>query len=433
MKKNFIRVVICLALTLIWSHTAAAGEYSLGELYGQALKNSEKIKMAEENIYIAQMGKYKALSLLIPRLTAAAGYSRFTEQKYSVAGVLIQPNEAGTWTVRADQTFTLNARELDALKVAGQTITKTQYDLETAKSDYLLAVASSYYDVLRAKKSLEIAAANMARLTVYRNSVESRVKVGEQTRTALLRAEGELSGARAEYVKATNAMQLARAALVRVTGVEDDFRLKEEKNILSDQYELKQLRKTALEQRTDLKSYDMQMQMASQQVKYARGAFWPNVGLFAVYNGADQNPVTPTLNRESIYGGISLSFPFFEGGLRVAELKEARAKERQARLSYEDAKKSADVELQGAYLELETMKGSLRYLSDQLVFAQDNYDSVLRQYENGLATSLDVMDANSLLLSSERNYADALYGYQLAQLKVRKSSGTLLQFVELKK
>jgi len=170
--------------------------------------------------------------------------------------------------------------------------------------------------------------------------------------------------------------------------------------------------------------------MAAQQVKYARGAFWPNIGLFAVYNGADQNPITASLNRESVYGGIALSFPFFEGGLRVAELNEAKAKERQAKLLYEDVRKSVDIELQGAYLELETLKGTLRHWSDQVAFAQDNYDSVLRQFENGLATSLDVMDANSLLLASEKNYADALYGYQLAQLKVRKSSGTLVPFIE---
>jgi len=433
MKKNGWYLLISFLPIFLCCNYTAAKEYSLSELYRQSLTNSEKIKMAEENIYIAQMGKYKALSLLIPRLTASAGYSRFSEQKTSTAGLLIQPNEAASWTVQASQSFTLNARELDALKVAGQTITKTQYDLAAAKSDYLLAVASSYYDVLRAKKSLEIATANMARLTQYRNSVDKRVKVGEQTKTALLRAEGELSGARADYVKATNAMLLTRAALVRITGVEDDFRLIEENSPFSDEYELNQLRKTALEVRADLKSYEMQTQMAARQVKYAWGAFWPNVGLIAVYNGADQNPVTPTLNRESVYAGVSLTFPFFEGGLRLAELKEAKAKERQARLTYEDAKKNVDVELQNAYLELDTLKGSLRYLSDQLAFAQDNYDSVLRQYENGLANSLDVMDANNLLLGSERNYADALYGYQLAHLKVKKSSGTLLSFVGVQK
>jgi len=173
----------------------------------------------------------------------------------------------------------------------------------------------------------------------------------------------------------------------------------------------------------------MQKMIAEQQVKYARGAFWPTVGLYAVYNAADQNPATVSLVRESILAGASLNFPFFEGGLRVAELREAQAKERQARLAYDDLKKNIDVELRGAYLDLETQQGALAFLEDQLVFAQDNYNAVLRQYENGLATSLDVMDANALLLSAERNAAEALYGWRLAYLKVRKSSGTLLTFV----
>jgi outer membrane protein len=136
-----------------------------------------------------------------------------------------------------------------------------------------------------------------------------------------------------------------------------------------------------------------------------------------------------TFNRENVLAGVSLTFPFFEGGLRVAELKEAKAKERQARLAYEDFRKNITIELEGAYLDLETQKGALKFLKDQLVFAEDNYNAVLRQYENGLVTSLDVMDANSLLLSSEKNVAEALYGYQLAHLKVRRSSGTLLQFI----
>jgi len=283
--------------------------------------------------------------------------------------------------------------------------------------------------VLKAKKALEIAADNMERLTQYRDFAEKRVKVGELTKTALLRANGELSGARADYLRATNALKLTRAALIRITGIEETFRLKDAGIPSADIDPFEKIRETAMTTRTDLKSYDMQTQMAEQQVKYARGAFWPSVGVFAVYNGVDQNPVTATLLRESILAGVSLTFPFFEGGLRIAELNEAKAKKRQARLAYDDLKKNVDIELHGACLDLETQKGTLNFLQDQLVFARDNYKAVLRQYENGLATSLDVMDANTLLLSSEKNVAEALYSYQLAHLKVRKSSGTLLNFI----
>lgn len=431
------------ASVLLFAPHGLAGEYSLQNLYREAVNNSEKIKFAEENLYIAKMGKSKAWAVLFPKVTAYGSYSRYSEDKYRTSvttlpaplpnitsNVLIQPSESGNWGVRADESFSLSIRELDALKMAGQLITKSEFDLDTTKSDFLLAVATSYYDVLRAKKALEISAANVERLTQYRFFVQKRLKVGEVTKTALLRANGELSGAQADYLRAINIFKLARAALVRMTGIEDNFRLKAEEIQFAAIDPLEDLRRTAMTARTDLKSYDVQTQVAVRQVKYARGAFFPNVGLFAIYSGLDQNPATATLNRESVLAGVSLNFPFFEGGLRLAELNEAKAKERQARLAYDDLRKSVDIELHGAWLDLETQQGALKFLQDQLTFAEDNYNDVARQYQNGLATSLDVMDANALLLSSERNAVEALYGCQLAHLKVKKASGTLLQFVQ---
>jgi len=432
MKKRLSCIIPVIAVSFICFAQAGAREYTLGEIYQRSLTSSEKIDVARENVYIAQMGKSKALSLLIPRVTAYGTYNRFAEDKYSAGGIMIQPEQSGTWGVRADQSFSLSARELDALTFAGQSITKSEYDLETAKADFVLAVSASFYDVLKAQKSVGIAKANLERLTRYHQFVETRLKVGELTKTALLRAEGELSGAKADYLKAVNALQLSRAALERLTGVEHDFTLKEEKISSSDMWcEVENLRRSAQENRTDLKSYDVQTRMAEQQVKFARGAFWPNVGLFAIYNGTDQYPAGPTLNRESILAGVSMTFPFFEGGLRMAEYKEARARERQARLAYDDFKKSVDIELRAACLDLETIKGSLKFLEDQQIFARDNYNAVLKQFENGLATSLDVMDANTLLLTSEKNVAEALYAVQMVYLRVKKSSGMLLDFIHI--
>lgn len=433
MKKILSCWIIALLSICIPVAESTAREYALGEIYQKALKSSEKIEMARENVFISQMSKDKALSLLIPRVTAYGTYNRFTEDKYNDLGMLIQPEQSGTWGVRADQSFSLSGRELDALKIAGQSITKSEYDLDAVKSDFLLAVASYYYNVLKTQKTLEIANANLDRLTQYHHSVDKRVKVGELTKTALLRAEGELSGARADYLKAGNALQLARSALVRLTSVENDFTLKDEKTSSPEACELERLRQTAQNTRADLKSFDVQTKMAEQQVKYAGGAFWPNVGLFAVYNGTDQYPASTTLNRESVLGGVSLSFPFFEGGLRMAEYKEAMARERQSRLAYDDFKKSVDIELRAACLDMDTLKGSIKFFEDQQTFARDNYNAVMKQFENGLATSLDVVDANTLLLTADRNLAESLYNYQLASLNVKRSSGTLLQFINAKK
>jgi outer membrane protein len=169
--------------------------------------------------------------------------------------------------------------------------------------------------------------------------------------------------------------------------------------------------------------------MAEEQVQYTKGAFWPTLSVSGAYVSADQSPSTQTLVKESTYGLLSLNFPFFEGGLRRAEVKEARAKERQSALLYEDYKKSIGIEVQGAYLDLMTQKGILKFLEDQLVFARDNYNAVAKQFAFGLAQSLDVMDANTLLVTSERNLAEAVYSYQVAILKLKKATGTLLKTV----
>jgi outer membrane protein len=406
-----------------------AAEYSLDDLYRIALKRAEKIKLSEEDLYIAKTGKEKALSLLLPRLSAFGNYAKYTEEKYNAMGTLLQPNTATSWGLRADETLSLSGRELTALNISRENIVKSQYDLYAIREVYLLSVASAYYDVLRAKKSLEITESNLERLTKYRDAAEKRLKVGEVTKTVLLRAEGELSGARSDHVKAKNALELAKAVLARAVGIGGDFQIKEspsEDINISPETSFQEL---AYKGRADLKSLEVQKRMAEEQVQYTKGAFWPTLSVSGAYVSADQSPSTQTLVQESTYGLLSLNFPFFEGGLRRAEVKEARAKERQSALIYEDYKKSIGIEVQSAYLDLVTQKGILKFLEDQVVYARDNYNAVAKQFEFGLAQSLDVMDANTLLVTSERNLAEAGYNYQAAIIKMKKATGTFLKTI----
>ena len=407
-----------------------AEEYSLDDLYRIALARSEILKVAEENLVISEIGKDKAFSYLMPRLTATGGLTQYSEKKFSDAGSLIQPESGSSWGVRLDETVSLSGRELKALGISKQNATKSQYDLTAIREDYLLRfVASAYYNVLMAKKVLEIADSNLERLSKYREAAEKRLRIGEVTKTALLRAEGELSGAKSDRLQAQNGLELAMAVLARNVGIKDDFTLPEGAAAEGDVPAMNVFREQAFAMRADLKSMEVQKQIAADQTKYAEGAFWPTVSASAGYAAADQYPPTSSLNRESIYGGVALNFPFFEGGLRKAEVSEAKARERQAALFYEDTKKGIGIEVQTAYLDLVTQKGILQFLDDQVAFARDNYQAVARQFDFGLSNSLDVLDANTLLVSSETKAVSAVYNYRLALLRMKKATGTLLATV----
>ncbi|MEN6474167.1 MAG: TolC family protein [Syntrophaceae bacterium] len=427
MKAYSVLIGFLVAMILAANLPASAAEYSLPDLYRLALERSEKIKLSQENLAIAELGTDKALSVLIPRFTAYGNYTTFEEKKYNEMSILIQPKTAGQWGLRLDQQFSLRLKELTALSYSRQNVVKSAQDLDAVREEYLFQVAGAYYDVLKAQKGLEIAKANLERLAKYRDAADKRLKVGEVTKTVLLRAEAQLSSAKSDLVRAVNGLTYTRVILARIVGLENDFTLKEQPESEAGVIVLDQLKNLAWEQRPDLKSRAREQKMAELQVSFAKGAFWPNLAVSGVYQKADQNPASTSLVRDTLYGTAGVSFPFFEGGLRRAELSEAKARERQARYAYEDLKKTIGMEVDGAYLDLITQKGSLTYLEDQLRFAKDNFYAVSRQFEVGLASSLDVMDANNLLVDSERQLAEATYTYQLSILKIKKVTGSLLK------
>ena len=85
--------------------------------------------------------------------------------------------------------------------------------------------------------------------------------------------------------------------------------------------------------------------------------------------------------------------------------------------------------MENAYLDLITQKAITEKFEAQAVYAEDNYKAVSKQFEYGIANSLDVMDANTLLVTAQRQLADAKYNYQLSILRLKRATGMLLKSV----
>ena len=89
----------------------------------------------------------------------------------------------------------------------------------------------------------------------------------------------------------------------------------------------------------------------------------------------------------------------------------------------EDLKKTIRIEVETTYLELKNQRGIIKSLEDQLLFSRENYKAVTRQFEMGLANSIDVMDANTLLVSTERQLTTAVYSHQVFKFRMKRATG----------
>ena len=91
------RAVMAGLLLLLGGVPAAAQEYTLEDLYRIGMQKSEKIRISGENVEIADSGKYRALSALLPRATAFGTYTNYTDEKRNATNSLIQPDRQSVW------------------------------------------------------------------------------------------------------------------------------------------------------------------------------------------------------------------------------------------------------------------------------------------------------------------------------------------------
>ena len=430
MSKKLNKCLFWYALTLFFFTTCAyAGtSYSLQKLSELAVMQSENIKIAHEDVYIAKQEKKRALSVLIPKIAAYGNITRYKNDE-------ISSPDTNTFGIKLTQSFTLNGKELIALDVTKKDIESKEFSLESIRAGYILQVAQAYYNILSAQRFVEIANADVERLTTHRNAVKEKLNVGNVTKTDLYRAEAELSKSLTEKVKAENTLLKARAVLQNLVHLDADFSL-DKKNIPGIEgynTDLDEIRTYALTHRPEIKQAAKNLEIARQTIKFNKSDYWPSVSLEAGYKETDidydAGPAHVQYDTEDLYVKGGLVFTLFDGGLRAAQIRQAVAGQKKAMNALELEKKKIILESETAFLEYKTAKNTLNNLKHEVKSAMENFNAVKMQFRYGMADSIDMMDANTLLVTSQRRISDARYTFYLSVLKILYTRGDLISFL----
>ncbi|MBI9092704.1 MAG: TolC family protein [Desulfobacterium sp.] len=404
--------------------TTGETPYSLVDLCQKALETAEQIKLAENDLVIAMEEKRRALSVLMPRATAFGSYISYKDPDTK------NPDQTSRG-VRLNQSFTLNGKELIALRITEDGIDRSQWMLEAVKNDYVYEVAATYFQILSSRRALEIAQADVERLEKHRKAVNERLKVGDVTKTALYRAEAELSRAKTELVRSKNDLSLIKASLQNLVTIEDDFMLLDggTNQFAPFVYSFEALKQDALAKRVEILAAQKALEINQKTVKYQKSAYWPTLDLEGGYSHARSEfdePISGTSTTEDTSIGATLTFTLFDGGLRDADIRQARAGEQKAIHALELEKKKILLQAKRAWLYYETSISVQSTLKDELKSARENFNAVTMQFNYGMADSVDMMDANTLLVTAQRQQSDADYDHSLAILAIMVARGDII-------
>ncbi len=425
--KQGLFVPVMVVMLGVGTGTTRAEELTLSQVYGRAIEHSEELRISVENVRQSEQEERRAISTVFPQLTLSGDYNRYPEKR-GVGGSagIIQSKESYGGEARVEQSLFAGGKNSAGRRIAQQETVAAEKDVRLTREKLLLHAAEVYYAVLRAQKNTEIQTRNVERLKEHRRLSELRYKVGEVTESILLRADAELAGATAELVARQRDVAVAKRELELLAGLTGDVEIVEPSVPRVPEEPMARLREAAQTNREEAQRSRVQERIAEDRVAFARGNFFPSVTLEGSVSSRRQDPQSTFFIEQNWFVGGKIEFPIFEGGLRVAEWRQAKSRLEQGRLETVKLTKQIDLDVTRAGLTLEAVTHALDSRRDQLRFAQKNYEMVSKQFTFGLATNLDALDANQALIEAERDVIAATYDRHLAILDLQRSAGVFL-------
>ncbi|TKJ31674.1 hypothetical protein CEE39_07020 [bacterium (candidate division B38) B3_B38] len=433
---RFFTIPLIVSLTMSWCSLPVRAQeerqYTLSQVYRIALKMNEEIKITEEQYQQSGHAITKARSAILPHLSfnfLGTHYDRSVmfpmDQEFlemfplEIAPFEMIPQNAYTMTVSLGVLLYDGGRSWNLYNGAKTNKEMTGNNLRLTRQGILLASAAAYYIVIKAQKEVELTRQYLELAEKQLKVAQSRFRVGEVTKTAVLQAEFDLLNSRSELIQKENELKIAKDRLSSLVGIEGDYQLAEPTSPPIPEGALDELITFALQNRLELRNNSLNQRLANMEMGNARGRFIPTVSTQASF--LRQNALFPSKEYASI--GINVAIPIFDGGLGIAEMREAKSMQVQARLSRDRLVKNIELEITEAYLGLDSLTEAVKTLEKLVQLAEENYQLVSRFFAVGEATSLELSQALNALDRARKNLTSLRYDRHLAILNLQKVVG----------
>jgi outer membrane protein len=247
----------------------------------------------------------------------------------------------------------------------------------------------------------------------------------------VLRAQVELSNFEADLIRSKNAINIARANLIKTMGVsqDSDFALSDEFAYAPVKVVMEEAVQTAFTNRPDLYSREYQVRQQREQLKIARSRYLPNASAYFTNSWANPSPVSFGSSANE-WGriweaGVQGAWPIFDGFQREGNIMQQKARLRQAQISLVDTEETAVFELTQAILSMENAEEFVQSQRLNLTRATEGLRLADVGYQQGVNTQVEVIDAQSALTTARVNYYQAIYSHVVAKLAVQRAMGTI--------
>jgi outer membrane protein TolC len=440
MKKFLFAVFIAVSLTAY----AQTNKLTLEASVQLGLQNNKIIQIAESKYRSSDAKVTEATSNLLPKLSVGGLYNYMNFDNPDALPLfggmakipLDKPISMYGGSVTLQQPLFTGLKIWSAKSAAENSLKAEEKNLSAEKNKIAVEVNKAFWNYFKSKKLKELLDENLKAAENHLRITKNFLNNGMATQNDHLKMEVQVQKIKLKLVDAENQEKIARSVFNQTIGLEIDAETEIEAKENFDPTEdlsYDELVAEALQNRDELSAANYLLNAGNDMITAARSGWFPSlyaVGNYYMYN----------MDAESIFGemqkirawsfGLSLNWNLWDWWNTSSKTAQARETKFQIEKQSELTKDKIKIEVYSNYLGLISGKKKVEINELTLKSAEENYRLMEEKYNNQVATSADLIDAQTELIKAEMELLISKIDFELAEIELYASVGRKLYAVK---
>jgi outer membrane protein TolC len=337
-----------------------------------------------------------------------------------------------TGGVHLDQPLYYGGKITAAYRMAQAGHRMAKQNERLTSTEVIVKTDEAYALLVKAQEMREVAVKYQSLLEELMKNVESAYRHGLKPKNDVLKVQVKQNECELSVRKAENAVRLASMNLCHMLGrplttvltVDADY---PEVSEVAALYGGRTSYILDVTRRPESGILDEQVTIARQQVKLSRSELLPQVGVrgaFDYLHGVEVNDRN-LIDKSAFSVLVNVKVPIYHFGERTHKVQAAKAKLEQTRLQQQDLTEQMQLELAQAANNLDEAHLEAELAEKSLQQAEENMHVSRSQYDAGLETLSDHLEAQALWQSAYATRVNAKYQLYLSGVAYRKAAGEL--------
>lgn len=404
-----------------------------------ALQNKADALKARLDITNADAKILEAKAGALPKVTGNANitYNPII-QEVSLAGQTFKMGQP--WVAVAGvqlQQALFNQQVFIGLKAAKSTKEFYQLNANLTEEQIIERVSNAYFQVFTAQEQKNTLESSYSSTEKVRNVIKSLYDNGLSKKIDLDRTNVNLTNIETNIKQSNNGITQAENALKFYMGmpIETKIQLVQEDMAVTPHL----LDETVnTDERTEVKVLLKNKELLEYQKKATIANYYPTVNLTANYNWqglGEKFPLTNGSSKGVMWSdysaiGLGINIPIFNGFATKAKVQQNQIDIDKLEIDIKDTKLGLDQAYQNAKAQIENSLATLESQKANVKLAEDVLADTKSNYQYGLATLTDLLDAENSLVQAKNNYTTAILDYKIAEVQYYKSKGELKNYLK---